>query len=98
SFRGAAIDTEGFRFTQLTDWRHVHFLPGGARYGDLPGLLALAAPSPLWIGGEKGEIPELVGAQYVALGASRVLTSEKTDQPAIDAAQFLLGMVGEEEE
>ncbi|MCP6617969.1 hypothetical protein NL516_26420, partial [Klebsiella pneumoniae] len=90
-------DTEEFRFTQLTDWRHVHFLPGSTRYGDLPSLLALAAPSPLWIAGEKGEIPELVDANYTVLGANRVLTSAATDQPGIEGAQFLLGLVGEAE-
>jgi hypothetical protein len=43
----AAIDTSGFRFAQLTDVYDAGFLPGAAKYGDLPGLLALAAPARL---------------------------------------------------
>lgn len=49
-----ALDTEGFRFASLTDFRHPDFLPGAVKYLDLPGLLA-ALPSdlPLWIAGEE---------------------------------------------
>jgi hypothetical protein len=42
---GAALATAGFRFDRLRDVRDVDFLPGGARYGDLPGMLALAGPA-----------------------------------------------------
>ncbi len=49
----AAIDTQGFRFATITDLRDVNFLPGGAKYGDLPAMLAIAARSPLWLRGEK---------------------------------------------
>jgi dienelactone hydrolase len=48
----AAIDTAGFRFANIASIDHPDFLPGGAKYDDLPGLLALSAPSPLWIAGE----------------------------------------------
>lgn len=37
----AAINTGGFRFGQVLDLRSPDFLPGGAKYGDVPGLLAL---------------------------------------------------------
>ena len=30
----------------------LNFLPGGAKYGDLPGMLALGAPGELWLAGE----------------------------------------------
>lgn len=63
----AAIDTEGFRFAKLASYRDIRFLPGGAKYGDLPGLLALAAPSPVWIAGEE-KTPDLVAAAYTAAG------------------------------
>jgi hypothetical protein len=33
-------DAAAFRWMALGDWRHADFLPGAARYGDLPGLLA----------------------------------------------------------
>ena len=49
----AAIDTAGFRFGQLLDYRDPMFLPGGAKYLDVPGLLCVASSQPLWIAGEK---------------------------------------------
>ena len=39
------------------------FLPGGAKYLDLPGMLAVGAPNPLWLAGE-GKGPEIVAAAY----------------------------------
>ena len=49
----AAVDTGGFRFGQLLDYRDPMFLPGGSKYLDVPGLLCLAADRPLWVAGEK---------------------------------------------
>ena len=56
---GGAIDrtaasTGGFRFANLDDYRHPLFLPGGAKYLDLPGMIALGSPRPLWLAGEPG--------------------------------------------
>jgi hypothetical protein len=34
-----AIDTRGFRFGKVLDIHDPNFLPGGAKYGDLPGVL-----------------------------------------------------------
>lgn len=51
----AAVDTKGFRFGKLLDFRDPMFLPGGAKYLDVPGLIQLNAPHPLWL---KGEGPE----------------------------------------
>ena len=51
----AAVDTGGFRFAKLLDYRDPQFLPGGAKYLDLPGMLALGAPHPLWLAGEGSE-------------------------------------------
>jgi len=65
----AAIDTRGFRFGKLTDYRDASFLPGGAKYGDLPGLLSLAAPTTLWVAGETGESAALAKKVYAAAGA-----------------------------
>ena len=55
----AAIDTGGFRFAELTDWKDARFLPGAVKYGDVPTLLALSMPQKLWIGGEAA-IPAIV--------------------------------------
>ena len=65
----AAIDTRGFRFGKLTDYRDANFLPGGAKYGDLPGMLSLAAPMTLWVGGETAESAALAKKVYAAAGA-----------------------------
>ena len=40
---GVAVETNGFRFGQLKDYRDALFLPGIVKYGDLPALLALNA-------------------------------------------------------
>ncbi|MBS0209457.1 MAG: acetylxylan esterase [Planctomycetes bacterium] len=47
-----AIDTHGFRFARLTEFDDVNFVPGAVKYGDLPGLLTLAAPAEMWVTGE----------------------------------------------
>lgn len=61
----AAVDTGGFRFGKLLDYRDPMFLPGGAKYLDLPGMIALSAPHPLWLAGE-GKGPEIATAAYRA--------------------------------
>lgn len=59
----AVVDTNGFRFGHVLDYRDPMFLPGGAKYLDLPGMLALSAPHALWLAGE-GRDPEFVSAAY----------------------------------
>jgi hypothetical protein len=71
---GAAIDTGGFRFARLTDVYDADFLPGAAKYGDLPGLLALAAPARLWLAGEGSQAPTVTTAAFVAAGLPENLT------------------------
>lgn len=50
-----AVETGGFRFGAVSDYRDEGFLPGGAKYLDVPGLMALNAPGELWITGEREE-------------------------------------------
>lgn len=45
----AAADEGGFRFGKVLDYRDPMFLPGGAKYLDLPGMISLNAPHPLWL-------------------------------------------------
>jgi len=59
----AAADTGGFRFGQVLDYRDPMFLPGGAMCLDLPGMMALGAPHPLWLAGE-GQGPDIAAAAY----------------------------------
>ena len=46
------------------------FLPGGAKYGDLPAVLTLAAPQPLWLAGEPPESIALLKDAYRAAGSA----------------------------
>lgn len=64
----AAVDTGGFRFGKVLDLQHVDFLPGGAKYGDLPGMLALAPPTKLWVAGETEESLSPARRQFAAAG------------------------------
>ncbi len=70
----AVIDTGGFRFGQVLDLHDPNFLPGGAKYGDLPALLALGAPGRTWVAHETTEALALAQAQYLALNAGQNLT------------------------
>ncbi|MGY8675491.1 MAG: alpha/beta hydrolase family protein [Verrucomicrobiia bacterium] len=82
-----AIDTQKFRFGQLLDYRDPMFLPGGAKYLDLPGLIALNAPRPLWLAGEGAE-PAIISAAY---HANKLTTfSGQLAQKESAASQWLL--------
>ncbi len=50
----AAIDTAGFRFGRLTAIDEPDFLPGGAKYGDLPGMIALECALSALVGRGEG--------------------------------------------
>ena len=78
----AAVETGGFRFGKLLDFRDAQFLPGGAKYGDVPGLLALNAPAPLWVGGETA--PALTTKLYAAANAANAVTATAQADRAAD--------------
>lgn len=52
-----AVDTGGFRFGQVLDYRDPMFLPGGSKYLDVSGLAILNGDLPLRLAGE-GDAPE----------------------------------------
>jgi hypothetical protein len=87
----AAVDTEGFRFGKLLDFRDPQFLPGGAKYLDVPGLLALGAPQPLWLAGE-GKEPDLVTSAYRTADRAKQLTTfaGSASRKEAAAAEWLL--------
>jgi hypothetical protein len=68
----AALDSVDFRFVNVQSYRDLDFVPGAVKYGDLPSLLALAAPRPLWIAND-GEIPDLVRDAYRIRGDSQAI-------------------------
>ena len=79
-----AIDAGGFRFAKVTDIHDINFLPGGAKYGDLPGMLALGAPGKLRLAGEGTEAPALLKQVYQLAGAPQNVTLTQAD-PKWDA-------------
>jgi hypothetical protein len=87
------VDTRGFRFAGLRSYRDPSFWPGAVKYGDLPALLALSAPRPLWIAGEKGVVPPIVRASYQSAGAQdAVHSSDAEGESALrQAVRWLAG-------
>ena len=86
----AAIQTNGFRFASLKDYRDVNFLPGGSKYLDIPGMLAVAPTSPLWLSGE-GNQPALVSDMYKKAANSQlqVVTGDESGSE-IAVAEWML--------
>lgn len=87
-----AIDTGGFHFADITSIDDPDFLPGGAKYGDVEALLALAAPHELWITGESPNRLSLAQAAYRAAGDEKRLTidSGSSDGAETRAIDWLL--------
>ena len=61
-------ETAGFRFEEVARLDAPNFLPGGAKYGDLPGLIAATAPAPTLLLGEDESGMELAVAATAATG------------------------------
>jgi dienelactone hydrolase len=88
----AVIDTAGFRFANLTAIDDPDFLPGGAKYGDLPGMIALGAPHRVWLAGETPQTAAVVAAAYQSAGQpdSLVLFAGKQEDKQAAAVAWLL--------
>jgi dienelactone hydrolase len=85
----AVADTAGFRFAKLAAIDDPDFLPGAAKYLDLPGMAALSVPCPLWLAGEGSEAPTVVSAAYRAAGKAEALAvyageTEKREAAAVE--------------
>jgi len=87
-----AVGTGGFRFASITHWRDVNLLPGIVKFGDLPALLALCAPHPLWLADEGARPTGVVAAAYQASGKAQALTMSDDPRPAqaLSAAKWLV--------
>ncbi len=91
AIHGVAVDTKGFRFDDVPDIYDVNFLPGAAKYGDLPGMLALGAPGRLWVTGEGSTLPPLVQTIYKKARGTRNLTAVTASEDAeLQATRWLL--------
>ena len=86
------LDTQHFRFGKLKSFRDPDFLPGGAKYGDLPGVLALLAPRALWLAGEE-TLPVVVESSYrVGRKGNQVVLNRDSKEARVPAAvSYLLG-------
>ena len=60
----AAVDTHGFRFGKVLNYRDPMFLPGGSKYLDLPGMLSLHGANLRWVKGE-GKNPESPATEWL---------------------------------
>jgi dienelactone hydrolase len=89
----ATVDTAGFRFGEVSDIHSPDFLPGGAKYHDLPGMLVVAAPASLWLAGERSGASEVVAAAYQASGHADSLVTFSGDRKdtADSAVAWLTG-------
>lgn len=65
---GAIVETDGFRFGKVLDLQDPNLLPGGAKYGDILGMLALGAPPKLWVAGDSADNMKLLASVYRADG------------------------------
>ena len=65
-----AVDTAGFRFGKITEIRDVNLLPGAVKYGDVPAMLALCAPTKLAVAGETAESTPVAAAAFIAASGS----------------------------
>ena len=85
----AVIDTGGFRFGNVTDLRDVNFVPGGAKYGDLPGMLALGAPGAVFLAGEGSEGPEILQRMYRSVQAEKNVKTFENIQNIIRSQKLI---------
>jgi hypothetical protein len=61
-----ACDTEGLRFAKLENVWDVNFVPGAAKYGDVPAILSLCAPVKTTIFGETKDSAPVVASVFAA--------------------------------
>ncbi len=84
----AAIDTGGFRFSQLDRIDDPMFLPGAVKYGGLPALLSASAARELWLAGEGTEAPPALKA-VVASSRGAISLTLGVDQSEEEAVGWL---------
>lgn len=87
---GMALQTGNFRFGAITEIRDPDLWPGAVRYGDLPGLLSVCAPIPMWVADDGAEELEVVRVCYRGAGASEKLKVCPSGAEAEEAVEWLL--------
>lgn len=84
-----AVSTRGVRFGSISEIRDVNLLPGAVKYGDVPAILALCAPTKLWLSGEGGQAPALTAAAYKSANASVSTANGPADGESLAIAKWL---------
>lgn len=99
---GAAVDLAicddgSFRYLQVTEMDDPDFLPSAAKFGDLPGLLALSAPRPLWCAVTGAEDQAVIRRCYAAAQSEENLRfwAELSPKPEADWVDALLKLASE---
>ncbi|MFA8020999.1 acetylxylan esterase [Bremerella cremea] len=97
AFDFALLQTDGFRFGEVDSIRSPNLLPGGAKYGDVPAFLALAAPKLMRVIGETDPASrKIVRHAYELAGKQDQLTDGDGDMPPVDWLLNVLGGVSSE--
>ncbi len=84
AIRRLVVGNADFRFGNLKEIHDISFLPGGAKYGDLPGFLALSAPGETRLVGESS-VPELTKKIYGLAGKSEAVATLAKNGGAVSA-------------
>lgn len=69
----AFIDTSGFRFADVPSVWHADFLPGALKYGDISGMLAVVAPTPLVLVEADEAVCQAARAAWEAAGSAAAI-------------------------
>lgn len=90
-----AVNPNGFRFGQITEIRDPNLLPGAVKFGDLPALLALCAPTPLLVVGESDNTLQLTEKVYTASGKSDALETAESETPSEKLVSWIFSLPNE---
>ena len=78
-------ETDGFRFAALDSQWHQHFVPGGAKYGDVGGFLSLSAPHSVWLADGDEKLRAGLEATWKASGSADELSFHDGDATPVEA-------------
>lgn len=83
-------DTEGLRFAKLDNVWDVNFVPGAAKYGDVPAMLSLCAPVKTTILGETHDSATGVAAAFAAANSDVKFLARVAGLAPAEAVAFAL--------
>lgn len=84
AFDFGVLWTNGFRYGEVDSIRSPDLLPGGAKYGDVPGFLSMASPMLLRVIGEDEASEKPVRLAYERSNKKEMLSDEDSDVSPVD--------------